>query len=132
MESHYEELLHPNNMQEVKDDDSDDDGGCAYYFLKLDAEILRPMLLYKYRREEMQRQDDMHELVRLNHNLLGSAHPGKLDGDSDGKVTNHSVVDLNSHKDTGSHLGRGLMDHQSDNKVHRNTITTEHDFTSNR
>jgi hypothetical protein len=36
---------------------------CKYYFSKLDYEILRPLLIYKYEREEMHRQDDFLEMM---------------------------------------------------------------------
>lgn len=36
---------------------------CKYFFSKLDYEILRPLLIYKYEREEMHRQDDLMELM---------------------------------------------------------------------
>jgi hypothetical protein len=32
--------------------------GCSYYFVKLDEEILRPLLIYKYNEEEMWYQDE--------------------------------------------------------------------------
>lgn len=37
--------------------------GCKYYFSKLDYEILRPILIYKYDKEKMHREDDIHELI---------------------------------------------------------------------
>lgn len=43
---------------------------CKYFFAKLDYEILRPLLIYNYQREEMHRQDDLLELIRKDENLL--------------------------------------------------------------
>ena len=51
---------------------------CKYYFSKLDYEILRPLLIYKYEREEMHRQDDLVEMMMSDQNLLGSVY-GKID-----------------------------------------------------
>ena len=53
---------------------------CAFYFLKLDYEILKPLLIYKFNAEEMHRQDDYIELIMSDANLLGSIY-GKLDED---------------------------------------------------
>lgn len=38
--------------------------GCRYYFSKLDYEILRPFLIYKYEKETMHLQDDIYELMQ--------------------------------------------------------------------
>ena len=51
---------------------------CKYYFSKLDYEILRPLLIYKYEREEMHRQDDFLEMMMSDQNLLGSVY-AKID-----------------------------------------------------
>ena len=51
---------------------------CAYYFAKLDYEILRPLLIYRYDREEMHRQDEFIDLMLSDANLLGSVY-GKMD-----------------------------------------------------
>ena len=48
--------------------------GCGFYFKKLDYEILRPLLIYKYEREEMHRQDDFIEMMMSDGNLLGSIY----------------------------------------------------------
>lgn len=32
---------------------------CAFYFMKLDYEILKPLLIYKYQYDEMHKQDDL-------------------------------------------------------------------------
>lgn len=53
---------------------------CKYYFSKLDYEILRPLLIYKYEREEMHRQDDLHEMMVADTNIIGSIY-GKLDNE---------------------------------------------------
>jgi hypothetical protein len=46
--------------------------------LKLDFEILKPILIYKYDREEMNRQDIFVEAMISDANMLGSVY-GKLD-----------------------------------------------------
>ena len=51
---------------------------CSYYFLKLDFEILKPLLIYKYDAEQMNRQDDYIEIIMSDANLLGSVY-GKMD-----------------------------------------------------
>ena len=91
--SHYEELVHPNMVQEDKTLNSDfisiygskarydqraKRRNCRYFFSKLDYEILKPMLIYKYDREEMHRQDDFLEMIDQDKNLLGSIY-GKID-----------------------------------------------------
>ena len=48
--------------------------GCGFYFKKLDYEILRPLLIYRYEREEMHRQDDFIEMMMSDQNLLGSIY----------------------------------------------------------
>ena len=62
-------------MMSYKDKEKKD---CAFYFLKLDYEILKPLLIYKYDAEEMHRQDDYIELIMSDANLLGSIY-GKMD-----------------------------------------------------
>jgi len=52
--------------------------GCAYYFVKLDEEILRPLLIYKYDEEEMWYQDEQVELMQSDVNFIGSIY-GKMD-----------------------------------------------------
>jgi hypothetical protein len=51
---------------------------CKYYFSKLDYEILRPLFIYKYERDEMHRQDDLIEMMIEDQNMIGSIY-GKLD-----------------------------------------------------
>lgn len=51
---------------------------CKYFFAKLDYEILRPLLIYNYERDEMHRQDDYIELLIQDVNVLGSVY-GKVD-----------------------------------------------------
>lgn len=51
---------------------------CGFYFAKLDYEILRPLLIYKYDREEMHRQDQFIDIMLSDANLLGSVY-GKMD-----------------------------------------------------
>ena len=52
--------------------------GCGFYFKKLDYEILRPLLIYRYEREEMHRQDDFIEMMMSDNQLLGSIY-GNMD-----------------------------------------------------
>ena len=52
--------------------------GCGFYFKKLDYEIIRPLLIFRYEREEMHRQDDFIEMMMSDGNLLGSIY-GNLD-----------------------------------------------------
>lgn len=76
--THYEELKHPNMEHETdsrKSENERDSGiaqrhysrkkkhGCAYYFAKLDYEILRPILIYNYEKERMHLQDEAMELL---------------------------------------------------------------------
>ena len=51
---------------------------CKYYLSKLDYEILRPLLIYKYNKEEMHRQDEFVDMMKNDANLVGSVY-GKLD-----------------------------------------------------
>ena len=62
-------------MMSYKDSPKKD---CAYFFLKLDFEILKPLLIYKYDPEEMQRQDEFIEIINSDANVLGSVY-GKMD-----------------------------------------------------
>lgn len=92
--SHYEEMVHPNMEQDMHSEfktEHDDmismreyeqrkARDCKYYFSKLDYEILRPLLIYKYEREEMHRQDELHELMENDKNLIGSIY-GKIDNE---------------------------------------------------
>ena len=55
-----------------------DNKNCTYYLKKLDYEILKPMLIYKYQHEEMHRQDDYIDMMQSDANLIGSIY-GKLD-----------------------------------------------------
>jgi hypothetical protein len=70
--SHHEEIQHPN--MELSDASPSEAGayaydsgrrkrGCGFYFKKLDYEILRPLLIFRYEREEMHRQDDFIEMM---------------------------------------------------------------------
>lgn len=58
--SHYEALVHPNEEVDGKSDNGTIKGfkgthkkSCAFYFKKLDYEIIRPLLIYNYDREVM-------------------------------------------------------------------------------
>lgn len=53
-------------------DPADYNKDCSYYFEKLDIEILRPLLIYKYQREKMERQDEFVELMLSN--VMGSIY----------------------------------------------------------
>lgn len=47
---------------------------CSYYFLKLDYEIIKPLLVYKYDYKKMERADDYVDLIMTDTNLLGSVY----------------------------------------------------------
>jgi len=47
---------------------------CRYYFMKLDYEILKPLLIYKYEYEEMHKQDDYVEFMMSDNNMMGSVY----------------------------------------------------------
>lgn len=53
---------------------------CKYYFSKLDYEILRPILIYKYEKEKMHREDELQEMIQNDQNLIGSIY-GQIDND---------------------------------------------------
>ena len=94
--SEYDEIKHPNMMSEVESRHSSvphhkaqigksmrqynkrKKKDCKYFFAKLDYEILRPLLIYNYERDEMHRQDDYIELLIQDVNMLGSVY-GKVD-----------------------------------------------------
>ena len=44
-----------------------------FYVKKLDYEILRPLLIYKYDREEMHKQDEVVEMMLNDGNMVGDA-----------------------------------------------------------
>lgn len=94
--SHYGSIKHPNmmmsdgtvsqvgrvrrsatSMQEYKEWQKKD---CSYFFLKLDFEILKPILIYNYNREKMDREDRFVEAMISDANMLGSVY-GKMDDD---------------------------------------------------
>jgi hypothetical protein len=69
-EEHFDQLKHPN--MELSDAGqinifqarmAQNNKGCSYYFVKLDEDILRPLLIYKYDEEEMWYQDEQVELM---------------------------------------------------------------------
>jgi hypothetical protein len=115
--SHYEELVHPNMEQEVHSEfKTDNDAAismrdyerrqtrdCKYYFSKLDYEILRPLLIYKYERDEMHRQDDLHEMMEADKNLIGSIY-GKIDNEMRMSImsynNNASAIDIQASRVT--------------------------------
>lgn len=49
---------------------------CAYYFLKLDFEIIKPLLIYKFeeKQEELQREDEYVELLMSEGNMMGTIY----------------------------------------------------------
>ena len=47
---------------------------CAFYLKKLDYDILRPLLIKDYVREEMHRQDDFIEMMINDGNVLGNVY----------------------------------------------------------
>lgn len=47
---------------------------CTYYFLKLDYEIIKPLLVYKYDYKKMEREDEYVDLIMTDTNLLGSVY----------------------------------------------------------
>ena len=94
-ESHYEELMHPNMMESAgsvtdasyegeknqfgveksyRNYDKRKKKDCAYYFAKLDYEILRHIFIYKYDRDQMHRQDQLLELQRRDANLINEIY----------------------------------------------------------
>jgi len=94
-QSHYEELVHPNMMKDEDDNSSMVSDAkkpkyavgasmrhynqrkkrdCKYFFSKLDYEILRPLLIYKYEREEMHRQDEYIDMMLSNQKELQEAY----------------------------------------------------------
>ena len=63
--------------------------GCRYWFAKLDYEIFRPLLIYKYDKEEMHLQDEALEALQNDVNFITSVY---------GKVNNReSGLRLDSH-----------------------------------
>ena len=69
-EDHFDQLKHPN--MELSDAGqvnifharmAQNKKGCSYYFVKLDEEILRPLLIYNYDEEAMWEQDEQVELM---------------------------------------------------------------------
>ena len=65
--------------------------GCSYYFMKLDFEILKPLLIYKYDRQKMHQEDDFVEYMMNDGNILGSIYgqidPEVLQQEDDKRVT---------------------------------------------
>lgn len=47
--------------------------GCLFYMKKFDYEIMRPLLIYKYDREEMHKQDEVVEMMLNDGNMVGDA-----------------------------------------------------------
>jgi len=67
---HFDQLKHPNmelsaagqvNIFHARM--AENQKGCSYYFVKLDEEILRPLLIYNYDEEAMWEQDEQVELM---------------------------------------------------------------------
>ena len=89
--SDYRHIQHPNmrmSEQDEREPKSKENGGqagrednargCGFYFSKLDEEILRPLLIYKYESEAMEMQDEHYDLMMSDTNILGSIY-GKVD-----------------------------------------------------
>lgn len=91
--SHYGEIKHPNMMSEAgsqhfhkttatgksmamyKNRRKKD---CKYFLAKLDYEIIRPMLIYNYEREEMHRQAEVLDMIMNDVNIIGQVY-GKVE-----------------------------------------------------
>lgn len=46
--------------------------GCAFYFNELDKKILKPILVYKYNQDKMERDDQVNDFMLSYANILGS------------------------------------------------------------
>jgi hypothetical protein len=86
---HYEVILHPNDELESVGPTKDNDDGlsfhasnvkkdCAYYFNKLDVEIMKPILIFNYQTEKMDQQDEIMDLMINDQNALNEIY-SKLD-----------------------------------------------------
>ena len=90
-ESHYDEIRHPNMMSDVSTDshrtksqanvpislrqyNKQKKKDCKYFFGKLDYEILRPLLIYKYDKEKFHQQDQFMDIVNNDKDLLQEAY----------------------------------------------------------
>lgn len=51
--------------------------GCAFYFNELDKKILKPILVYKYNQERMERHDQVNDFLLSYANILGSVISGE-------------------------------------------------------
>lgn len=51
---------------------------CAYFFMKLDYEILKPLLIYKFDRERMHREGEFANVMMNDQDIIASAY-GQLD-----------------------------------------------------
>lgn len=93
--SHYGQILHPNDEQsefdshfqtlQVRNKGANDRKSmqmykervkkdCSYYFMKLDFEILKPLLIYKFDREKMNKEDQFADIMMSDANMLGSVY----------------------------------------------------------
>jgi len=63
---------------------------CAYYFLKLDFEIIKPLLIYKFeeKQEELQREDEYVELLMSEGNMMGTIYASMNDNVNQDAVRN--------------------------------------------
>lgn len=58
--------------------------GCAFYFNELDKKILKPILVYKYNQEKMERHDQVNDFMLSFTQLLGSVVSNEqFDGEYD-------------------------------------------------
>ena len=83
--SHYGDLKHPNMMSEAHSQSvprvhigksmrmykGRKKKDCKYFMAKLDYEILRPLLIYNYQRDEMHRQAEVLDMIMQDVNIIG-------------------------------------------------------------
>ena len=92
-----EEMIHPNEegqstVSTFLDQVKPGQRNCAYYLKKLDYDILRPLLIKDYVREEMHRQDDFVEMMINDGNILGNVY-GQLDFEYTESITEEVILD---------------------------------------
>lgn len=63
----HHEMVHP-NMEDDPDDEDEEEGeekkGFNFYFKKFDKEIMRPLLIYNYNPEAIERQEQFVEMIQ--------------------------------------------------------------------
>lgn len=92
-----EEMVHPNEegqstVSTFLDEVKPGQRNCAYYLKKLDYDILRPLLIKDYQREQMHRQDDFVEMMINDGNILGNVY-GQLDFEYTESITEEVILD---------------------------------------